>query len=218
MEKVIVGPGIVVYKNAIKQEWDLINRLESVLSNENSQYKWRGARVGYFETDTSHRNCQDFIFAPENIVGDDQYSNEMRYIHSLATGAIREALNDYASMYGVNCKYIGAVNMVKYGPGEKFNVHSDDGEHYRCTVSTVGYINDNYEGGELWFDKFDVKIKPEKGDLILSPAAFIYSHASIPVESGVKYAIVTMTDWSEHAHRKDSPIYTTFDPRQESNS
>jgi hypothetical protein len=190
MEKAILGPGIVAYKNAIKKEWNLIDRLESALGDESKSIKWRGARVGYFETDDSHRNCQDFIYT-------------------------KDMLGERNSENTVNINFIGAFNMVKYGPGEKFNAHSDDGEPYRCTVSTVGYINDDYDGGDLYFDKFDINVKPEAGDLILFPSSYIYSHASIPVKSGIKYAIVCMTDWSDYAHRNDSPIYKTVDSRSE---
>lgn len=213
MNKVILGPGIVAYKNAIKKEWNLIDRLESSLGDESKPIKWRGARVGYFETDNSHRNCQDFIYTKEMLGERNSDNSELMDIHDNVHSAIRECLDDYQTMYAVNIKFIGAFNMVKYGPGQKFNAHSDDGEPYRCTVSTVGYINDDYDGGDLYFDKFDINVKPEAGDLILFPSSYIYSHASVPVKSGIKYAIVCMTDWSDFAHKQDSPIYQTLDTR-----
>ncbi len=215
MEKTIVGPGIVAYKNAIKKEWNLIDRLETALGDESKSIKWRGARVGYFETDDSHRNCQDFIYTKDMLGERNSENSDLMDIHDNVYSAIRECLDDYQTMYTVNINFIGAFNMVKYGPGEKFNAHSDDGEPYRCTVSTVGYINDDYDGGDLYFDKFDINVKPEAGDLILFPSSYIYSHASIPVKSGIKYAIVCMTDWSDYAHRNDSPIYKTVDSRSE---
>jgi len=42
---------------------------------------------------------------------------------------------------------------------------------------------------------------PRAGDVVVFPSAFIYSHASLPVRSGVKYSAVTMFDYSDAAHR-----------------
>ena len=49
MEHDIVGPGIVIYKNAIPIELDIINRLEQSLNIDGSPFKWSDAKVGFFE-------------------------------------------------------------------------------------------------------------------------------------------------------------------------
>jgi predicted 2-oxoglutarate/Fe(II)-dependent dioxygenase YbiX len=210
LEKNIVSPGIVVYKNAFPESLDLINRYEFALRNEDSRFTWQDAQVGYGDLENEHRNCKDFKYKAEHLSDKDEDSADLVAMHKEITKIIRECLNDYCAMYGVVVEYQEAINVVKYGPNEFFNVHSDDGEPYRCTISTVGYLNDNYDGGELWFNFFDVKIKPEAGDLVVSPSAFIYSHASLPVTSGTKYALVTMFDRTEFAHIKDSPVYSYF--------
>ena len=94
-----------------------------------------------------------------------------------------------------------AVNFVKYGVGEHFDVHADHGFSYTCTVSSVAYLNDGYEGGELWFNHLDQTIVPKAGDIVICPSTFIYSHASLPVKSGVKYSAVTMFDYSDANHK-----------------
>ena len=213
MEKNIIAPGIVVYKNAIPTEWNIPERLEKSLDSGHETIHWRGARVGFYESNLGHRNCQDFIYNLETLDSSIPESQDLINIYNQIRASIDECLEDYCSMYSVSIKWVGHFNMVKYGPGEKFNVHSDDGDPYRCTVSAVGYPNSNYDGGELWFDKFDIKIKPEAGDFILCPSSFIYSHASLPVESGIKYSVVIMTDRSEFAHRNDSPTYYPVEER-----
>lgn len=210
----VVETGIVVYKNAINKDWNLIDRLEASLDRDDSPFKWRGSKVGFFEDNQSHRNCQDFIYEPKTLGEANEYSSDLITIHSQVHDSLRNCLNDYSSRYGVSINWIGSFNMVKYGPGEKFNVHSDDGDPYRCTVSAVGYINNNYKGGELYFNHFDLTYKPEAGDLILFPSSYIYSHASIPVTEGIKYAIVIMTDRSSFAHYDESPIYHSVEERE----
>ena len=97
--------------------------------------------------------------------------------------------------------YMEAINFVKYGPKQHFAVHADHGFSYICTVSSIVYLNDNYEGGELWFPYLDLKIKPSAGDMIFFPSTYIYAHASLPVSEGIKYSAVTMFDYNDDAHK-----------------
>jgi predicted 2-oxoglutarate/Fe(II)-dependent dioxygenase YbiX len=60
----------------------------------------------------------------------------------------------------------------------------------RC-VSALCYLNDDYEGGELEFTNFNVKIKPLPGMLILFPSNYAYRHVAHPIKSGTKYSLVT---------------------------
>ena len=111
------------------------------------------------------------------------------------------AVDDYRNMFSLApLKYWESFNFIRYGAGQHFQVHSDHGYSYTCVLSLVGYLNDDYEGGELFFDKLNLKIKPKAGDLYLFPSSYVYSHAAMPVTSGVKYSIVTMLDYLETAH------------------
>lgn len=38
------------------------------------------------------------------------------------------------------------------------------------------YLNDDYEGGEIYFPQYDLHIKPESGDLIFFPGTHRYMH------------------------------------------
>jgi hypothetical protein len=61
----------------------------------------------------------------------------------------------------------------------------------------VAYVNDDYEGGELYFPRFNLTLKPKKGDVMVFPSTYIYEHASNNMISGTKYAIVIMTDYND---------------------
>ena len=80
---------------------------------------------------------------------------------------------------------------------QKMNLHCDhiptifDGQRKGIpTLSLLGSLNDNYEGGDLiLFDDF--KIELEKGDLIIFPSNFLYPHRVEPVLSGVRYSYIS---------------------------
>jgi Rps23 Pro-64 3,4-dihydroxylase Tpa1-like proline 4-hydroxylase len=81
---------------------------------------------------------------------------------------------------------------VSYLPVRKWNAnsymgpHSDSSyEHSNLAFTTVTYLNENYEGGELYFPDHNITIKPKAGSLIMFPASFV--HQVKPILSGVRY-------------------------------
>lgn len=75
-EKQDLGNGICLYKNVIKKEFDVINRLESSLgsvadygklSAEGKIYHWMPAYVGYQQLMPEYRDCVDFKFKKSDI-------------------------------------------------------------------------------------------------------------------------------------------------------
>ena len=94
--------------------------------------------------------------------------------------------------------YWEAMNFIKYEPGQHFDEHSDHGYSYICTVSTITYLNDDYIGGELFFPKINIRIKPKAGSVIIFPSTYLFSHIAEPIISGTKYCIATMLDYNNN--------------------
>lgn len=57
-------------------------------------------------------------------------------------------------------------------------------------LSTVLFLNDDFEGGEFSFPDFRIKVKPEPGLLVCFPSNQLYMHGVEPVKSGERYSIV----------------------------
>jgi predicted 2-oxoglutarate/Fe(II)-dependent dioxygenase YbiX len=89
--------------------------------------------------------------------------------------------------------------VLRYGVGQKFDQHADDGSLYPRTVSMTAYLNDNYDGGELEYTHFGVSFKPSPGDVIIFPSNYPYQHRVVPVTGGLRYAIVNWFRWSSLA-------------------
>jgi predicted 2-oxoglutarate/Fe(II)-dependent dioxygenase YbiX len=102
-------------------------------------------------------------------------------------------------------EFMESINFVKYNPGQHFNVHTDSGFSYFCTLSSVGWFNDDYDGGELWFPYLNLTFKPQKGDVLFFPSTYIYAHGSKEVTKGIKYSAVTMFNYNEIGQAK-API------------
>jgi hypothetical protein len=209
-----IGPSIYVYKNALPKEWKLIERIENTLAMPGTRFQWSPSLTGFSSAAHSWRNCQDWKIEEGTLMPRDQYSEDALNMHADIIRSLKICLEHYKpENYLAEISYFEAVNIVRYGKGEYFKTHTDDGDPYRCTVSAVGYVNDNYEGGEITFPKFKLKYKPQAGDFVIFPSAYAYAHASEAITSDdVKYSLVIMTDRNKFANRKDSPIH--YDPQQ----
>lgn len=223
-----VYPGIIVYRNVFPKEYQFDARLESVLSKTQGKKHWNLAQTGYDTLNKDYRDAWDFKIKENDggslMLGNGNYVEpkdftedeiELRQIWREAKSLQMSAVADYMHMFQIPpLNYWESFNFIKYAKDQHFNVHSDHGYSYVCVLSSVGYINDDYEGGELFFDKLGVTVKPKAGDLYLFPSSFIYSHAAMPVKSGTKYAIVTMLDYQEAPH---TPLYREIEASYEYN-
>jgi Rps23 Pro-64 3,4-dihydroxylase Tpa1-like proline 4-hydroxylase len=64
-------------------------------------------------------------------------------------------------------------------------------------LSVLAYLNDDYEGGELYFPDFNYSIRPKKNMLILFPGNTHYVHGVSEITSGTRYTISQWTQFSE---------------------
>lgn len=108
--------------------------------------------------------------------------------------------------YGVKFPHAEMCSILRYLPGQSYKRHVDNlllasrfvevanGIPTR-DISIVGYLNDNFEGGETLFDRQNIKVKPKRGAAVVFPAYYTHPHQSLPVGRGKKYAF---TSWLFH--------------------
>ena len=56
-------------------------------------------------------------------------------------------------------------------------------------ITSIYYLNDDFDGGELSFDSLGVKIKPKAGMLVFFPTDDIYRHSVNAVSNGERYSV-----------------------------
>lgn len=101
------------------------------------------------------------------------------------------ALNKYAEKYPyAHIKGGEHLRVAKYEKGGFYSTHTDAATSERV-ISGVLYLNDDYEGGEIYFPSQKIKLKPEAGDLILFPSCFLFPHQSLPITDKSKYAVIS---------------------------
>lgn len=196
-----LASGIWVYKNVLPKELKIIDVMNQVLENKSSPYNWEQAYVGYQQYMPEYRDCHDFKYKLGTGDPNSIYTKIIDNLYQQIIFRKAQAVKDYSFKYKIGeLRYWEAINLVKYGPGEHFQEHSDHGYSYNCTVSLVAYPNDNYQGGEINFRLQGLTIKPDAGDLFIFPSNYMYPHRAMPVISGTKYSLVTMLDYSDKYH------------------
>ena len=56
-------------------------------------------------------------------------------------------------------------------------------------IATLIYINNDYNGGEIYFPEYDICLKPEPGDLVCFPDTPNFIHGVKPISEGIRYTI-----------------------------
>ena len=127
-------------------------------------------------------------------------SNILNELKDLYQDIVDNLINPF---YGFKIKDSEIPQLLTYGPGGHYKPHydavslwknPDDTIIWKKSVdrdlSTVIFLNDDFEGGEFVFPDLRVRIRPEPGLLIAFPSSQFYLHGVEPVISGTRYAMV----------------------------
>jgi hypothetical protein len=88
--------------------------------------------------------------------------------------------------------------VVRWLPGQFQNPHADkelhEGENRGkpndfpyYDIAGLFYLNDDYEGGELYFPNQGIQFKPKRGAAYFFPGDMNYIHGVTEVKSGIRY-------------------------------
>ena len=181
-----VGGCIDIFENAWPNVTETVRAIEEQASDPNTQFKWVPATT---KGNSAWRTNYNLGVTATAVDHGDPVA---KTLHNQMYLLMLSALSSYSIRYQVPPLFSDeGYNLLKYSGGQEYKEHSDGTTASGRCVSAILYLNDNYEGGEIEFVKFGVKIKPKPGTLILFPSNYAYSHIAHPVTLGTKYAIVT---------------------------
>lgn len=130
----------------------------------------------------------------KKTTGDDRLDQKTLYVVNSLTMAAEMCFDRYASGRGLDKSRYGlnldSVQFKKWNAGQSMGPHFDgqDGDA-SLAISMVGYINDDYEGGEISFPDHNITIKPKAGSLIVFPSQLPFIHQVNIIKSGVRYMV-----------------------------
>ena len=153
-------------------------------TNKSGETKWR--------VDRKTRDTQIIEFGPL-----------FPKIEQLFREAVKNVINPF---YNVEVSSSEVPQLLSYGIGGHYKPHID-GESIWVTpkgekiwkkstdrdLSTVLFLNDDFEGGDFIFPDLNVRVRPKPGMMVCFPSNHHYTHGVEPVTRGHRYSIVT---WS----------------------
>ena len=198
---------IVYFKGVIPNYQEIIDIAEK--TNTAAVTSWE---IWYPHASTSKRGEIKYLKRNEiqNIVDLKDRENSLFVIDSL-TDKMIECSTKYAEIFSIDKKELDfaasvlknertTIGLYKYfenadmGPHVDFN---DESNYLAYTI--VIYLNDNYEGGELHFNEFDIKVKPQAGSIIMYPSFAPYVHESLRITKGRKMLVTH--HWRSYDHQ-----------------
>lgn len=211
----ILDLGLVLYKDVIKDPYKIIEDINLLDKRYNSGehglsltdvkpwFAWQNESAGTMET-----FCWQKFFPPEHAINpNDYYFNEQssisRRLYETLDLATSHYVNTLYPFCGRNIKNREfSIHLLRYEVGGFLPAHQDHGISSRI-LSTVSYLNDDYEGGEIEFPNSNIKIKPPAGSIIFFPSNFLYVHEVHPIIKGSRYSL---PHWY---HNMRNPIFST---------
>ena len=99
--------------------------------------------------------------------------------------------------------------IVKWNPGQFQRPHADKELHFgpdaglpndfpHYDISSLFYINDDYEGGELYFPHQKIQFKPKRGSAYFFPGDMNYVHGVTEVTKSLRYTCPFFWEILEH--------------------
>ena len=155
--------------------------------------QWRGA-VKYFDWDLTENNQNNVwprVAVEPNFSKAHMLANEIinliepDYIQALQVWA--ELTNNTMPEY-ITRNYC----LRKYRTGAAMGTHIDrntDNPNNTMDWTALLYLNDDYEGGELYFPGTDTHLSPSAGSIVFLPC--LLEHACLEITKGEKYYIFT---------------------------
>lgn len=93
--------------------------------------------------------------------------------------------------------YAEYPQFVKWEPGWELTPHCDNCEPDGITPNAtpwrshggVIYLNDDFEGGEIFYPKLNLEVRPKPGMMVIHPAGVDYLHGIKKVTKGIRHTI-----------------------------
>jgi hypothetical protein len=149
--------------------------------------------IEYLMSDINTRRHVSFVSQKDNE------GNALTYIHQYnglndIYKIIERCKDQICKSYGIEKEKIKAkeqhLNVVKWVEGTYLDLHVDDlGYVTDNHLPVLIYLNDDYEGGEIKFETYNLSLKPNVGDFIVFPGNLHYPHEVTKVLSGTRYTL-----------------------------
>lgn len=154
----------------------------------------KNGEVGYGNKNQAVKKSIDISIHPRNL-NQDGYEDLKNYFDYL-----NECFQDYKRQWpfikqNIQSLDIPSFNIQKYEIGGHFGMMHCERVNLQSmhrVFAWMTYLNDVEDGGETYFDHFDLRVKPKAGKTLIWPAEWTHAHRGEILKKGLKYIV---TGW-----------------------
>ncbi len=121
--------------------------------------------------------------------------------NQLLIGALAIARDLLAAQYDTTFSHIELYAIERFRPGQTHKRHHDGlilSDRYTelarglaaRDVTLLGFLNDDFEGGQVVLDRQSIKVEPVQGGVVAFPACYTHPYQTLPVRRGCKYSVL----------------------------
>lgn len=114
------------------------------------------------------------------------------------TGAVKAFEKKVASTFYRYERIHDLRSLLRYRPGDALREHKDNvnPSDFNNIYGVVLYLNDDYEGGEIYYSELGVEFKPAAGSMVVHPAGTLHGVRQV-LGSNVRYVLTSFVKGSE---------------------
>lgn len=189
----VVGGAIAIYNDVWVDYKDDINKIKSLLLDKNLNITFEQSKL---INDIENKINIENEIRTSSTMHISQYLHKHPYLKEFddkCNNIINLYIEKYKEIFLIDSKIINleGFQLLKYEVDNFYKAHHDTILNSKRAISVLIYLNDDYDGGEIEFVNFNIKIKPKAGTLIFFPSNYPYKHIAHPVTYGTKYVAVT---------------------------
>jgi hypothetical protein len=193
---------------------DMIFELENFITEEELEFLEKAAKsLTIWDVTESHVNengtvVYDSDYWVDRVATQSTLNKNDPRISPLIIKLFDRLKPTVEKFYNVKATSTGAC-IVKWSIGQFQKPHADKELHEgpdaglpndfpNYDIASLFYLNDDYEGGELYFPLQGVQFKPKKGAAYFFPGDKNFIHGVTPVQKGLRFTCPFFWEITEH--------------------
>lgn len=184
---------------------DMIQAREDFMTKEEHEFLLNAAKnITHWDVTETHYNedgtvIYDSEYWKDRVATGRSLDKEDPEISRVILKLVERLKVEVDSFFNVDAKPTSPA-IVRWFPGQLQMPHADKELHEGDNagkpndfpwydIAGLFYLNDDYEGGELYFPNQDIQFKPKKASAYFFPGDMNYIHGVTKIESGIRYVI-----------------------------
>jgi len=197
---------------------DMIQARENFMTKEEHEFLLNAAKnLTHWDVTETHYNedgtvIYDSEYWKDRVATTPSLDKEDPEIARVILGLVKRLKVEVDEFFNVDALPTSPA-IVKWLPGQLQMPHADKELHEGSNagkpndfpwydIAGLFYLNDDYEGGELYFPNQGIQFKPKPGGAYFFPGDMNYVHGVTRIESGIRYVIPFFWTILEHTGDK----------------